>query len=611
MKMKKLLFFALAACTLGVSAQNTVTRFDELNSFKGDFAAGDIDGNGTMDFIYSGTAGGGEVGAIMLNDGKGNFTAQEGERVIKIGQGGNIMFGDIDGDGDLDVAFTGWGEGSNVANRGIALNDGTGVFTLQSRDLYPVQNFQRVSSCGFADFNKDGLLDYYFIGQNQTIDGNPESNAYIYLQQADGSFSAVEFSFVKELKIVEPEVNVVDFNNDGYMDLSMTAHSDARGRRFVAVFIGQGDGTFTLGAEADKPKATGSHFWQDIDGDGYMDMLLNGNGGPAEASTGETSDFIWRIYKNVNGQSLQAVQDFSDRGMARQSSVGNGSYVVDWDNDGKLDLLIGGWSEVRKVQVTEVHRGVNPQTFEFATYMDAGDNAGVSEQAYRIADLDGDNKVDLLFCGWGSVGHQTAGWVKNNTATASTLPEAPAALNATVNGSKVTFSWEAPASENGKYGTTYNLSLRNKTTGKWMYNPMANLETGWRKVGGRMGNMCLNKQYTLTLPDGEYEWTVQALNGAYLGGAFAPVKTFTVGEGQGTLVEETVTPARVWTAADMLVVKGEPAQELTVAVYAVNGAKVLEQTCTGQAEIALEQGAWLVEVRTGACAPYRTKVIMQ
>lgn len=599
---------------MSVGAQNVVTQFEGLNSFKGDFAAGDIDNDGDLDFIYSGTASQAEVGAIMLNDGTGNFTQQTGDRAIKMGQAGNIKFGDIDGDGDLDVIFAGWGEGSNVANRGIALNDGNGVFTLQSRDLYPVQNEARVTSCGFADFNNDGLLDYYFFGQNQTVNEVVVSNSNVYIQQADGSFSAINFPYA-DLRLVEPEVTLVDFDMDGDVDIFITAHSDAAARRFSRLFTNDGQGNFTLaeGVEVFRPKANGSSFWQDINGDGYMDLLIAGNAGNFESSTGETSDFITRIYKNVNGTALEVAQDFSDRSMPRQSSVGNGLYIVDWDNDGKLDVLVGGWSEGRKKQVTEIHLGLDPANFTFATYMDAGAGAGVSEEGYRIADLDNDNKVDLLYNGWGEVGHQTAGWVKNNTANASVLPAAPANLNATVADGKVTFSWEAPASETGKYGTTYNLSLYNKTTGKWMYNPMANLETGWRKVGGRMGNVFNHTSYTLTLPDGEYEWTVQAINGAYLGGAFAEAKTFTVGEDQGTGVDAVAAlGADVLVDGRQLTVRGDASRDMTVAVYAVNGAKVQEQAFTGEAQLTLAaQGAFLVEVRAEGLTPYRTKVIAQ
>lgn len=607
--MKKLLFFALAAsCAMTVGAQvdGFTLLSDGLDPQKGAIAVGDVNDDGNLDVIFSGvnivTEGHRQQGAIALNNGDGTFTRQTETNVITPGQLAYIVLDDIDGDGDLDAIFNGTPhlEGGN-SNYGIALNNGQGVFSRADETAYPI--IDSYVSCGFADFNNDGLLDYFFFG-------NTKNHCPIYFQQPDGSFVASHESF-GECDFVDPAVNVIDFDNDGDVDIFINGWINNGSEspmgitgygkeRFSGLFLNDGTGKFTWNPQANLiDKGYGTGTWGDIDGDGYLDLLLNGDGGTKE---GNNSTF--RLYKNNNG-TLEAVRTFTTY---RQMDLGDGSLIFDYDNDGKMDLLIGGWSENEKAQVTHLFLGTDAAAFEF-TKSDLV-LPGASENSYATGDLNKDNKTDILIMGFsGNYRRNICGFNTNASVNASTLPAAPANLNAAIDGNKVTFSWDALAGS--KIGVTYNLSLRNKTTGKWMYNPMANLETGWRKVGGRMGNVYANTSYTLTLPDGEYEWTVQALNGAYLGGAFAPVKTFTVGEGQGTLVEEAVTPARVWTAADMLVVKGEPAQELTVAVYAVNGAKVLEQICTGQAEIALEQGAWLVEVRTGACAPYRTKVIMQ
>ena len=75
-----------------------------------------------LDIIFSGEDNGGnEKGAILINDQEGNFINQRGDRIIRMGKSGNIKFGDIDGDGDLDVIFAGWGTAQSSV--GIALND--------------------------------------------------------------------------------------------------------------------------------------------------------------------------------------------------------------------------------------------------------------------------------------------------------------------------------------------------------------------------------------------------------------------------------------------------------------------------------------------------------
>ena len=89
----------------------------------------------------------------------GNIAAQN---VIIPGEMADIKFADLDGDGFMDVIFNG---NNGTAGKAIALNDGTGMF---SRSVLEVGN--AAVSCGFADFDNNGLLDYYVFGNYQ--DGN-------------------------------------------------------------------------------------------------------------------------------------------------------------------------------------------------------------------------------------------------------------------------------------------------------------------------------------------------------------------------------------------------------------------------------------------------------
>lgn len=618
--MKKIFtFFALTVATLSLNAQ--FVDFN-LEIWKGIYATADIDGDGDLDVIVSGDApGDNENGAIFINDGTGVFTPQAGERVITAGRGGNIRFGDIDGDGDLDVIFAGWGL-SNPVKAGIALNDGSGNFTLASTETYPVPDAGVVTSCGFADFDLNGRMDYYFFG-------NGAGNCVVYFQQDNGSFTpvndaikaTVRFSVGTavvgdpiEYNFVEPEVSIIDFNKDGYPDMWINAadlnytNSGEQTQRFSYLFANDGFGILTQysGAVVPFKKANGDSQWGDFNGDGFPDMLLHGDG---YLNSGENNDMIYRIFKNNSGS---AIEEAWEQQIARQGSMQNGSLVVDWNNDGKLDIFGGGWSG--SAQVTELYTGTSATEFTFTKSSTVFQ--GASEQGLHAADLNGDNKVDLLlngYCG-APINKRGAGYVLNESATASVAPGAPTNLNAVVDAGEevmVSFSWTAPASESGKYGTTYNLSLKNTTTGKYLYNPMS-AANGKRKVGGVMGNVFTNTSYELyNLPAGNYEWTVQAINGAYFGGAFAATQTFTV-TGESSTNDLSDRGLTVYSQREKLVVEAVGnASAGTVNVYAIGGNKVATAYFTGRTEVKLPQGLYIVEVNREGYSKAVTKVVVQ
>lgn len=621
--MKKLFtLLVLAVATLSLNAQ--FVDFG-LEIWKGVYAAADIDDDGDMDVIFSGEQIPGDIenGAIFINDGAGNLTPQEGDRVITVGRGGNIHFGDIDGDGDLDVIFAGWGM-PNPVKAGIALNDGHGVFTLASEEDYPILEAGKITSCGFADFNLDGLLDYYFFAEGK-------GNCVIYFQQPDGSFVA-DNEAVKTLAryasegvavgdpidydFVEPEVTVLDFNNDGYPDIWINAadlNAENEGdqtQRFSYLFMNDGYGTLTQYAGAVVPfkKGNGTSSWGDFNGDGYLDMLLNGDGW---LNSGENSDMMWRVFKNNSGSAIEMKWE---KDLARQGSFGNGSLIVDWNNDGKLDFITGGWNGLKAKQEIALYLGDNPTEFTF-TETNVGFQ-GASEQGLLPVDLNGDFKVDLLlngFCGE-PLNRRGAGYILNESEQASVPPVAPTGLNAVYDEDEdmVAFQWEAPASENGKYGTTYNIALKNTTTGKWLYNPMAVVggdNNGWRKVAGRMGNVYTNKSFELYgLPDGKYEWTVQAINGAFFGGAFAEVKTFSVGESSTN--EMSDRGLNIFSREGKLIING-PATVGVVNVYGISGNKIASTVLSNQLDVELTQGIYIVEVLRNGYKNFITKVVVQ
>jgi hypothetical protein len=86
-----------------------------------------------------------------------------------------------------------------------------------------------------------------------------------------------------------------------------------------------------------------------------------------------------------------------------------------------------------------------------------------------------------------------------------------------------------PAADNQtpSAGLTYNVRIGSVSDSFDIVSPMADVSTG-RRLLPKFGNAGLNTFYKITLPPGEYYWSVQAIDNCYSGGAFATEQEFCV-----------------------------------------------------------------------------------
>jgi hypothetical protein len=460
-------------------------------------AWGDYDNDGRLDVIISGRGLVPNVETrVYHNDGNSTFEDISVELPVTSLRV-SVTWGDYDNDGRLDILLTGGSLWSGCITR-VYHNDGNGTF----RDIFAELPDVASSSAAWGDYDNDGRLDILLAGTTGS-----EYIARVYHNDGNDTFHDISADLPD---VYNSSVAWGDYDNDGQLDILLTGWTGAES--IARVYHNDGNGTFHDISAGLTGVARSSVAWGDYDNDGRPDILLTGYTLP---------DRIARVYHN-DGNGL--FQDIS-AGLTGvlDSSVAWGDY----DNDGRLDILISG-ADASGNPVTNVYHNDGDGTFHDIS---AG-LTGVSAGSVAWGDYNNDGRLDILVTGRGAPLSRVTKVYHNELQSANAVPAAPTDLSVEiVSSTSATLSWAAPADDQtSASGLTYNLRVGTSPGGSDIVSPMADTESGWRRLAQR--GMIQGTSWTLTgLAVGQtYYWSVQAVDPGLGGSPFAGEGTFSLPE---------------------------------------------------------------------------------
>ncbi|MFQ5689258.1 MAG: FG-GAP-like repeat-containing protein [Gemmatimonadota bacterium] len=357
-------------------------RSNQLPEDMGSGAAwGDYDGDGWLDlFVVN------EVGPLTLgpaqakssparstlyhNEGDGRFTdVTEAVGIDLRGWGMAAAWTDYDNDGHPDLAITSYG--------GITLlhNEGDGRFTDRTAKagLSGPRGFW--TGAAWADYDRDGLADLYVTAyvKYETLDGGATSRQYdvevppslnpesfepernlLFHNLGGGRFTEV----AGRAGVSDPEGRSLsaawaDFDQDGWPDLYVA--NDVSDN---ALYRNRGDGTFEdvshLTRVADYRGAMGLAVG-DWNGDSDLDLFVTHWIAQENAFYDNRLRSAFESLEAPAPNTLQFM-DEADRyglGQIALDFVGWGTSFFDYDNDGRVDLLVVNGSTFQEAEHPE------------------------------------------------------------------------------------------------------------------------------------------------------------------------------------------------------------------------------------------------------------------
>lgn len=253
-------------------------------------------------------------------------------------------WGDVDGDGKQDLVLSGSAGKPTwlLLNRGID-EKGNPIFSLRNRP--PFTDDARFEDLGVTLFDADGDRDLDLFVVSGSVEDDSALTDRLYVNDGAGNFSNAPKNSLPALKNSGSVARAADFDQDGNLDLFVGGRI-VPGRYPLSAesVLLRNDGdlkfqnvTAEAAPEIAKSGLVTDSAWADVDGDGWVDLLVTHEWGPV------------KFFRNRNGKLEDETQG---AGLATRTGWWNCIVSGDFDQDGDIDFVAGNFGRNTKYHPT-------------------------------------------------------------------------------------------------------------------------------------------------------------------------------------------------------------------------------------------------------------------